>query len=150
MGAKDGVLVLPRGTDHRLLVEVTEESRRKDVSVTLEIDNPSGQAIHTMKPTGKLEGREHSFVIHNVSSELSLRARGGDDVTPTVQVRLVEPPAILNLQMAAVLPEYTGLENQSLDGAGPHSVLAGSRIEGSIQSQQAAFRLSADIQFEHD
>lgn len=133
VGASDGVLVLPRGTDHRLLVQVTEESRRKDVSVSLEIDNPSGQAIHTMKPTGKLEGREHSFVIHNVSSELSLRARGGDDVTPTVKVRLVEPPAILDLQMAVVFPAYTGLENQALEGAGPHSILAGSKIEGAIQ-----------------
>ena len=133
VGADNGQLVLPRGTDHRLLVQVTKESRRKDVTVTLEIDNPSGQAIHMMKPTGKLEGREHSFVIHNVSSELTLRARGGDDVTPTVKVKLVEPPTILELKMAAVLPRYTGMENQPLEGAGPHNVLAGSQIEGGIK-----------------
>ena len=133
VGASGGELVLPRGTDHRLIVNVTEESRRTDVSVTLEIDNPSGQAIHMMKPTGKLEGREHSFVIHNISSELSLRARGGDDITPTVKVRLVEPPAILDLTMMAVLPDYTGMDKLPLDGAGPHSVLSGSRIEGAIQ-----------------
>ena len=78
----------PQGSDHRLLVQVTEESRRKDVTVALEIDTPNGQAIHTMKPTGKSEGREHSFVIHNVSSELILRARGGDDVTSPVRVKI--------------------------------------------------------------
>ena len=146
VGANNGELVLPRGTDHRLLVQVTEESSRKDVSVTLEIDNPSGQAIHMMKPTGKLEGREHSFVIHNVSSELRLRARGGDDVTPTVQVKLVEPPTILDLKMAAVLPRYTGMENQPLEGAGPHNVLAGSRIEGAIQVNKplSSFKLLSD------
>ena len=133
VGAENGELVLPRGTDHRLLVQVTPESRRKDVTVTLEIDNPTGQAIHNMKPTGKLEGREHSFVIHNVSTELSLRARGGDDVTPTVKVRLVEPPAIMDLAMQAIFPAYTGMENQPLEGAGPHNVLSGSRIAGQLQ-----------------
>ena len=133
VGAQNGELVLPRGTDHRLLVQVTPDSRRKDVIVTLEIDNPTGQAIHNMKPTGKFEGREHSFVIHNVSTELSLRARGGDDVTPTVKVRLVEPPAIMDLALEAIFPVYTGMENLPLEGAGPHNVLSGSHIAGKLQ-----------------
>ena len=72
-----------------------------------------------MKPTGKLEGREHSFIIHNVSTELTLRARGGDDVTPTVSVKLVEPPSILDLDMQAVLPDYTGMEKSTFRRSRP-------------------------------
>lgn len=128
-GAKDGQLVLPRGTDHRLIVEVTEDSRVKDVEVALEIDNPSGQITHPMKQTGKLSGREHLFVMHNVTSEVEIRAKGGDAVTPTVQIKLVEPPSIFDLDMFAVLPEYAKMPKQKLDGPGPHSVLSGSRLE---------------------
>ena len=62
VGAKDGKLVLPRGVDHRQLVAVTEDSRRKEVEVSLEIEGVSGRTIHKMKPTGKNEGREHSLV----------------------------------------------------------------------------------------
>ncbi len=129
-GVEDGVLVLPRGVDHRLMVQVTEESRVRDVDVTVEIDNTNGQATHSMKPTGKLDGREHLFVMHNVTTEMSFRVRGGDDVSESVQVKLVEPPAILNLDMWAVLPEYTRMPNLKLEGPGPHSVLTGSKIEG--------------------
>ena len=130
VGVEDGVLVLPRGADHRLMVHVTEESRVRDVEVSVEIDNANGQAIHQMKQTGKLDGREHLFVMHNVSSEMKFRVSGGDDVSEPISVRLVEPPAIMSLDMWAVLPEYTRMPNLKLEGPGPHSVVAGSRIEG--------------------
>ncbi len=133
VGAKDGTLVLPRGTDHRLTVRVIEPSRVSDVDVTVEIDGSAGQSTHQMTPTGKLDGREHLFVMHNVSSELTLRARGGDDVTPDVAIKLVEPPAILDLQMWAVLPDYTKMPNQKLEGPGPHSIPAGGRIRGTAK-----------------
>ena len=132
VGVEDGVLVLPRGTDHRLIVEVTENSRIQDVSVTLEIENPNGTAIHTMKPTGKLGGREHLFVMHNVSSEMTLKAHGGDDETDSIDVLLVEPPAILDLKMSAEFPDYTRMPAQPLEGPGPHSLLPGSKIKGSV------------------
>ncbi len=133
VGAENGVLVLPRGADHRLLVEVTENSRIKEVDVSLEIDNRNGQITHQMKPTGKLDGREHLFVMHNVTSEVSLRAIGGDDVTETIEVQLVEPPAILDLKMYAIFPEYAQMPDQRLDGPGPHSVLSGSRIKATAR-----------------
>ena len=132
-GVQNGVLVLPRGADHRLIVEVTEDSRVTDVDVSLEIDNANGKVTHQMKPTGKLNGREHLFVLHNVSSEVQLRAYGGDDVTETVSIQLVEPPSILSLDMWAVLPDYTQLPNQKLEGPGPHSVLSGSHIQATAK-----------------
>ena len=147
-GVEDGVLVLPRGADHRLIVEVTEDSRVQDVEVSLEIDNPGGQVTHQMKATGKLDGREHLFVMHNVSSEVELRAIGGDDVTDSVKIQLVEPPSILNLDMWAVYPEYAQMPKQKLEGPGPHSVLAGSYIEATAQINKpvSQFELKSETQ----
>jgi hypothetical protein len=136
VGPTDGRLVIPRGTDRRQLVKVTEDSRMRDVDVSLEVDSPAGKTVHLMKPTGKLDGREHVFIFHNVSSEFRFRARGGDDVTEWVQVELVEPPSIAELNLNALLPEYTGIESSALVGSGPHSVLAGSRLSVSLKANK--------------
>ncbi len=129
VGADDGVLVLPRGTDHRQLVEVRRDSQVVDVDVTLEIDSPSGKTVHPMKPTGRQNGLEHLFVLHNVATEFRLRASGGDDVTEWVEVKLVEPPSVTQLELESILPAYTGLAPIILPGAGPHAVLNGSQLK---------------------
>ncbi|MCH2178930.1 MAG: hypothetical protein MK106_09005 [Mariniblastus sp.] len=129
VGAQNGELVLPRGVDHRQLVQVTDESQLFDVNVSLEIDGPSGTTVHPMKPTGRQDGREHLYVLHNVATEFRMRASGGDDVTEWVSVRLVEPPSVTQLELQAVFPSYTGLAPESLPGAGPHAVLTGSQLD---------------------
>ena len=135
-GVEDGKLILPRGIDHRQLVTVREGSEVTDVSVTLEVDNPGGRTFHQMKPTGKLDGREHVFMFHNVSSEFRFRATGGDDVSAWVDVKLVEPPNIIELSMQALLPEYTGVESVELTGNGPHAVLVGSKLRLGIKTNK--------------
>lgn len=130
VGAKDGIVTLPRGVNHRQLVNITEESSVQDVSLNLEIENAGGgRTIYSMKPTGKLDGLQHSFVFNNVSSEFRFRATGGDDVTDWVSVELVEPPAIVELDMKVHLPPYAQADPVSLKGDGPHPVLAGSWLE---------------------
>jgi len=90
--AKDGKISLPRGINHRQLVNVTDASSVSNVSVKLELENADGsRTIYAMKPTGKREGRQHLFLFNNLSSEFRFRASGGDDVTDWVQVSLVEP-----------------------------------------------------------
>jgi len=128
-GAKDGKLVLPRGADYRQFVVVSDDSTIQDVAVSLEIDNSTARTIHAMKPTGKLDGREHSHLFHNVSSIFRFRAKGGDAVTQWVDVELVEPPAVINLELVELLPAYTGTPSVPLTGNGPHSILAGSRLQ---------------------
>lgn len=135
-GVKDGKLILPRGSDHRQLVTVTENSSMTDVSLSLEIDNPGGRTIHQMKPTGKLGGREHMFMFHNVSSRFKFRASGGDDVTEWVEVELVEPPNIIELGIQALLPEYTGFGSVQFNGIGPHAVLVGSQLRVDIKTNK--------------
>ena len=129
VGAQEGELVLPRGIDHRQLVQVSDDSRLFDVDVSLEIDGPSGTTVHAMKPTGRQNGREHLFVLHNVATEFRMRASGGDDVTEWVTVRLVEPPGVTQLDLQTIFPDYTGLAPESLPGSGPHAVLSGSQLD---------------------
>ena len=129
-GAKDGKVIVPRGVNHRQLVNVTEASSISAVNVDLEIENAGGgRTIYSMKPNGKLDGRQHSFVFNNVSSSFRFRASGGDDVTEWVTVELVEPPAIIELDIKAHLPQYASSEPLSLKGDGPHPVLAGSWLQ---------------------
>ncbi len=128
-GAENGKLVLPRGADYRQLVVVTGDSSIQDVAVSLEIDNSTARTIHAMKPTGKLDGREHSHLFHNVSSVFRFRAKGGDAVTPWVDVELVEPPAVIDLKLVELLPAYTGTPSLPLSGNGPHSILTGSSLQ---------------------
>ena len=128
VGANDGVLIVPRGANHRQLVRVTPDSKEQDVTVKLELDLPTGKVVHQMRPTGREQGREHEFVLHNVSTEFRFRASGGDDVTPWIQVQLVEPPAISSLKLTSILPPYAASGEIQLVGAGPHTVLDSSSL----------------------
>lgn len=151
VGAKDGKVTLPRGVNHRQFVNILEESSVKDVSLNLEIENAAGgRTIYSMKPTGKLDGRQHAFVFNNISSTFRFRATGGDDVTEWVSVDLVEPPAIVELDMKVHLPPYTQADPVSLKGDGPHPVLAGSWLEVSATTNkpvQNAVLKSGDVSF---
>ncbi len=129
VGATDGKIVVPRGMDYRQLVEVTETSRVQNVDVDLEIDGASGRSLQRMKPTGRLDGREHSFMFHGIASGCRIRASGGDDTTDWVELVLVEPPAVDDLQLNALLPEWTGRTSQPLTGPGPHSILESGGME---------------------
>ena len=130
VGAKDGKVTLPRGVNHRQLVNITEKSSVRDINLNLEIENSSGgRTIYSMKPTGKLDGRQHAFMFNNISSKFRFRATGGDDVTDWVTVDLVEPPAIVELEMKVHLPPYTQADPVSIKGDGPHPVLDGSWLE---------------------
>ena len=151
VGANDGKVTLPRGVNHRQLVNILEESSVKDVRLNLEIENAAGgRTIYSMKPTGKLDGRQHAFVFNNISSTFRFRATGGDDVTEWVSVDLVEPPAIVELDMKVHLPPYTQADPVSLKGDGPHPVLAGSWLEVSATTNkpvQNAVLKSGDVSF---
>lgn len=136
VGADAGKMTLARGSDHRQVVRVTPESYVTNVPVSLEVDAPGGRTIHLMKATGREDGREHAFVFHSVSSEFRFRALGGDAVTEWINVQLVEPPAIASLELESVLPTYTGREKEKLEGAGPHSVLSGSRLQVRIAANK--------------
>jgi hypothetical protein len=135
-GVNGGRLQVPRGADHRQIVEGTPDSRVSDVMVSLEIENGDNRVVQPMKLTGRNNGREHVFVFHNVSAPFRFRASGGDDVTAWVDVELVEPPALIDLQLTATFPPYTAASPQLLVGSGPHSILVGSELNVSIEANK--------------
>ena len=129
VGVRDGKLRIPRGSDHRQLVQVLDSSTVTDVSVLLEMDTPTGRSNLPMKLTGNPSGTEHVLMLHNVSAGFRVRAIGGDDTTEWVEVELVEPPAIAELVIEAKLPAYTGVESQELSGPGPFAILKNSHLD---------------------
>ena len=137
-GAENGRITMKRGEDHRQLVRVDgtvdeagnpapgSRSRVVDVSVELEVDTGNNRTFHQMNKTGPLE---HQFDFRNVSSQFKFRARGGDETTGWVQVDLVDPPSISELELEVTGPEYIQEEAALLPkGSGPHGVLEGSSL----------------------
>ena len=137
VGVRDGKLRIPRGSDHRQLVQVLDNSTVTDVSVLLEMDMPTGQSNLPMKLTGNPAGTEHVVMLHNVSTGFRVRAIGGDDTTEWVEVELVEPPAIAELVIAAKLPAYTGVKSQELSGPGPFAILKNSHLDISVAANKS-------------
>ena len=136
VGVRDGKLRIPRGSDHRQLVQVLDSSTVTDVSVVLEVDNSTGRSNLPMKLTGNPAGTEHVLMLHNVSTGFRLRAVGGDDTTEWVEIELVEPPAIAELLIEAKLPAYTGVGSQELSGPGPFAILKNSHLDIKVASNK--------------
>ena len=128
-GAANGSMVLPLGAKHKQIVTITEDSAVTDVNVNLEVEGVTGnRTIYPMASTGKLDGRERVFEI-NVTNEFRFRASTSNSIqTEWVDVTYVEPPAVVDLQVTATAPAYTGLEPSILSGGGPYAVLEGSQI----------------------
>ncbi len=130
LGVEEGRLVIPRGEDHRQIVEVLPDSPVSDVEVSIEFDDGNSRTTQKMRQTGMLDGREHMLVFRNVANPFRFRASGGDDMTEWVDVELVEPPAWSELRLAATPPAYTGARGEVLSpGGGPYSLLEGSSLE---------------------
>lgn len=128
-GAENGSMVLPLGAKHKQIVTITEDSAVTDVIVNLEVEGVTGnRTIYPMTSTGKLDGRERVYEI-NVTNEFRFRASTSNSIqTPWVNVTYVEPPAVVDLEIVATAPAYTGLEPSVLSGGGPYAVLEGSRL----------------------
>jgi len=128
-GVANGSMVLPLGARHKQIVTITEDSAVTDVNVNLEVEGVSGnRTIYPMASTGKLDGRERVYEI-NVTNEFRFRASTNNGVqTEWVDVTYVQPPAVVDLQVTATAPAYTGLEPAILSGGGPYAVLEGSQI----------------------
>ena len=135
-GVVDGQLLVDRGADHDLKIEVAEKSRDKDVSVQVEFETGTKRSSQAATATGRLDGREHQILLRAVNSEFRLRGIGGDATTEWIDVRLVEPIDVKELRLIVELPSYVGGQ-QSLVGSGPHSVLTGSKLRIEVESNLA-------------
>ncbi len=128
-GEKDGVLTLPRGEDWLQEVEVDPKSERIPPEVYLDFRPSRGRPSQSMRKSDRMFRLE----FQNVIEEFQFRARGGDAVTPWIQVRLVEQPAVTDLLLTVTPPPYVSSQEETLERArSPYGVLRGSalKIEG--------------------
>ena len=80
--------------------------------------------VKTLKPVGERVVFRHD----NVSHSFEYRARGGDDDTmPWIEVAVVEPPKIVDLQIVVEPPAYTNLPPRSSGHV--VSALVGSKLQ---------------------
>ena len=132
--AVDGQLIAARGSDLTLRVLVDgDRSKVKDIEVTLERDTNGNRSREKMRRSKNKPGEpislEHVTIVGRVESEFRFRAKGNDDTTEWIEVKLVDPPTVFDLELNAELPEYVGKnKTQKLEGSGPHAILRGSTV----------------------
>lgn len=127
---EDGTLLLTRGDDHNQVVIVLEKSKVIPEKVSIEFRDGGNRSMEEMTRTGEVDGREFELLFNNVSSTFRFRAIGGrDGRSDWVQVQLVDPPGVEDLELVVIPPPYTKQENYELPaGSGPYNVYAGSGL----------------------
>ncbi|MBL7139941.1 MAG: hypothetical protein ISS74_03445 [Planctomycetes bacterium] len=126
LGADDGVLICPRGDDLPVQVRADPDGVVPSV-VTLDHRGGGPPGGETMVLVGENLFRT---VFRNVLAPFRLRVRGGDDVTPWHDVRLVERPVVDDLVLVYTPPSYVGPEPRTLPAnVGSYPILDGSHLE---------------------
>ena len=124
---ENGRVKFPRGEDWTQVVEVREDSEVVPETVFIDFRQSRGRSNQSMKKTSE---RQFETVFSNVIEEFEFRARGGDAVSPWIQVQLVETPAVEVLRLLVTPPKYTGEKVLELPaGKGPYFVLKGSSLK---------------------
>ena len=126
---EDGKIPMVRGEDHQLRVTIDPRSEQQDVDVFFDYRDSGSRYRQKMRETEKdgVARFEHTF--GTVVSEFRFQVFGGDARTDWIAARLVEPPGIVELNLEAIPPNYTGLEPQLLPrGRSPYDVLRGSQL----------------------
>ena len=128
-GVVDGELVIPRGEDHLLRVQVDPESSITDVDVYVNFQGRSSGTRQKLQADGS-QPLQHLTTLRSVNSEFQFRVSGGDFESDQIQVRLVEPPGFEELKISVLPPAYSGLAEQSLPlSVEKYRVLLGSQLK---------------------
>jgi hypothetical protein len=124
---ENGRVKFPRGEDWTQVVEVRADSKVVPESIYIDFRQSRGNSGQPMK---RISERQFEAVFSNVIEEFEFRARGGDAVSPWIQVNLVETPAVDMLHLLVTPPKYTGEKVVELPaGKGPYFVLKGSSLK---------------------
>ena len=132
--AENGKIRIPKGDDYTLEVIVTNDSLILPERGVF-IDFRDGRAPLAMKlrePNPYPEEAQETYeaTLANVIQSFQFRIRGGDERTDFVNVELVEPPALEQLQLAVTVPKYAGGQTEILpEGKGPYFILPGSSLQ---------------------
>lgn len=136
-GVENGVLVVPRGEDHRLEVAIDPQCANPDVEVYVDFLSRATGARQKLRP-GSDDPLLTSTTLRSVNSEFQFRVSGGDFVSDPIQIRLVQPPGFETLKLTVTPPAYSGLEPQALAlSAENYKLLLGSELAIEAKSDKA-------------
>lgn len=123
----DRVLVLARGQEATLAIEIGDGSRVVPTAVEMDLRQGRSQSnlalvrVNPLRFEGKLASASEAF---------EFRARGGDGETPWIRAILVDPPELAEMTLTVTPPTYTGLPAATLNpGQGPYQLLPGSSLQ---------------------
>jgi hypothetical protein len=138
---EDGTVVFPRGVDWTQAVEVSENSALAPDAVYLDIREAARGRRRKSVVMERFSERRFESVFRDVLQPFEFRARGGDAVTDWVKVELVDPPAVSDLVITVVPPQYSGMPLEALTpGQSGYQVLPGSSLEVAAKSNKSLNR----------
>ena len=133
MRAENGKIRIPKGDDYTLEVIVTNDSVVLPERVFIHFrDGRAPLAMKLREPNPYPEESQATYeaTLANVIQSFQFRVRGGDEQTDFVSVELVDPPALVELQLAVTKPKYAGGQTEILpEGKGPYFILPGSALQ---------------------
>lgn len=136
-GVQDGLLIVPRGEDHRLEVAVDPDCANPNVDVYVDFMSRSTGSRQKLRVDSN-DPFAHSTTLRSINSEFQFRVVGGDYTSTPIQIRLVQPPGFAELKLKAIPPKYSGLGEQALPlSAENYRLLVGSELVIEAKSDKA-------------
>ena len=128
-------LIGARGDD--LVIEATALGVQPRV-VEIIYETVSGKVgRETMVTVGSSSAYRYRYTIKNAQEDLDFQLKGGDDLTDSIHVRLLERPRVAKTSMNIVPPPYTRQEPVHLgDGQRVAQVLPGSEVTIRIETNK--------------
>ena len=140
VGAEDGKLVVPRGEDWPVIVDVRKVLASPD-SLQLETDVGGSARREVMERSDTLR---FESLLRDVQEEYRFRVVGRRASTPWIRIELVERPEVIGIELEATPPAYTGLPPAPLPaGSGPYYVLKGNSLL--VQGQASKPLVGAEL-----
>jgi len=127
-GVDKGRVVIPRGDDWPLIVDVSEDSRHLPDRVYVDFRPAYGRPSEVIERVQ--DKRRFTTEFKNVVEPFRFRVRSRRSRTSWMTVDLVDRPSVEELRLHVTAPDYAGGEKEELpSGRGPYYVLPGSHLD---------------------
>ena len=143
VGAKNGEIVVPRGDDFTVEVDVTVDASVENpqdylpdsLKLSYWFDDGTGASESMIQNTGE---QRFSFTFPGLMQPVSFYASGGDGLSKTIRIRLVDRPILAQFELELRYPGYMRKEAMSVPAdATELTVPRGSRIEVKAKASKA-------------
>lgn len=125
-GVEAGRLRVARGGATVVHIEIAESSTRVPESLDVDFRPRRSQPPASLL---RRSPRQFDLALRDLLDPVRFRVRGGDGRTEWIDVELLDPPWVRDVEISAWEPEYLGGREMAFPaGAGPFTVPRGSRI----------------------